>query len=127
MSSTAIGTYQTVATTTADPKRVILLLFDGAIRFLGQAQRALERGDIGGFARWQSKAHAIVGELSGSLNVDVGGEPAENLRRLYDFLLLHLAEGLVKRSAAHMARSQSILRTLREGFQGAIEGTGHGA
>jgi flagellar secretion chaperone FliS len=122
----SIAAYQTVDTTTADPRRIVLMLFDGAIRFLGQAQRALERGDTAGFARWQAKAHAIVGELAASLNDEVGGEPAANLRRLYDFLLLYLAEGLVKRSPAHMTRAQSILRTVREGFQGAIEGP-HGA
>jgi flagellar protein FliS len=121
MVTAQLGAYQTVSTTTADPGRLVLQLYDSAIRFLRDAQRAHGRGDIGGFAKNQARAHAIVGELAGSLNLEAGGEVAANLERLYDFMLRHLAEGLVKRSPAHLDRVVGLLRELRAGFEVAVQ------
>lgn len=121
-----IGAYQAAQTLTADPPRVMLLLFDGATRFLRQALKALERNDRAGFAQAMSRGHAIIGELSDSLNRAQGGEIAENLARLYDFMLLHLTQGLIDHSAAHVQRVLGILTTLREGFEQAVASLSRG-
>jgi flagellar protein FliS len=117
--------YETVATTTADPARVILLLFDGAARFLRQAQEGLDRGEAGAFAYPLSRAHAIIAELSNSLDRDRGGEAAANLGRLYDFMLRHLTQGLVSRSRTHLVQVLDLLQQLRDGFEGAAQATRH--
>lgn len=127
MRTAQIDAYEAIGTTTADPGRLIVMLLDGAIRFLRDGQHALGRGDIAGFARRQSRAHAIIGELAASLDHEAGGEVAANLDRLYDFMLRHLAEGLVQRSAAHLERVVGLLRELRDGFDGAVEEARHGA
>lgn len=119
-----IGTYQAVQTTTADPARLVLLLFDGAARFLRQALRGLDRGDAAGFAYSLSRAHAIIAELSDSLNRDEGGEVAANLGGLYAFLLRHLTQGLVAKRRDYLEQALSLLQTLREGFEGAVEADG---
>src|SRR5262245_26257093 len=119
--------YANVQTMTADPDRVIILLFDGAARFLRQAKEGLDRGDFAAFAYKLSRAHAIIAELSGSLNREVGGELAANLGRLYDFMLRHLTEGLCAKSGGHVTRVVDLLRELREGFAGAIQAAGHDA
>ncbi len=121
MRTAQIDAYDAVGTTTADPGQLIVLLFDGAIRFLREAQHALGRGDIASFARRQSRAHAIIAELAASLDRESGGEIASNLDRLYGFMLRHLAEGLVERSAAHLERVVRLLGELRDGFDGAVE------
>jgi flagellar protein FliS len=118
---TTLGAYQTAQTLTADPPRLMLLLFDGASRFLGRALKALERGDQAQFAQSLSKAHAIIGELSDSLNRTAGGEIADNLARLYEFMLMHLTQGLIERSPAHVRRVLGLLTTLREGFEQAVQ------
>ena len=121
-----LGAYQAAQTLTADPPRIMLLLFDGAARFLRQALKALERGDHPGFAQSISRAHAIVGELADSLNRAEGGEIADNLARLYAFMLVHLTQGLIERSPAHVQRVLGLLSTLREGFEQAVESLSRG-
>jgi flagellar secretion chaperone FliS len=121
MTRTGAGTYQTVGTLTADPARLILMLFDGASRFLQKARRALERGDVGEFSQALSRAHAIIGELANTLNPEAGGAVVEDLTLLYRFMLIHLTEGLIAKDPAHIDRVLGLLSTLREGFEGAIE------
>jgi flagellar protein FliS len=120
MLGTQIGAYQNVQASTADPATVVLLLFDGAMRFLRQAQRGLERKDAAQFAQSVSRAHAIIAELSESLDHEMGGAIADNLARLYGFMLGHLTQGLIARSAGHLEDVLKILHTLRDGFEGAV-------
>lgn len=127
MSSAPLGTYQTVHTLTADPARLVLMLFDGAARFLLKARRALDAGDIGTFAQSMSRAHAIVGELADSLKTKDGGEVTGNLATLYRFMLVHLTEGQLAKSPTHLDRVLDLLRTIREGFEGALEREGREA
>jgi len=112
--------YETVQATTANPGELVLLLFEGATRFLRQAQAGLARGDAGAFAYPLSRAHAIIALLSNALDREVGGEVAANLGRLYDFMLRHLTEGLARRSASHVAQVLAILDELRDGFEQAV-------
>jgi flagellin-specific chaperone FliS len=67
-----------------------------------------------------SRAHAIIGELADSLKDD-GGEATRNLAGLYRFMLIHLAEGQLARSADHIDRVMELLRIIREGFEAAVE------
>ena len=122
MAGGPLGTYQSVHVGTADPPTLVVQLFDGALRFLARARRALASGDQAGFASAVSRAHAIVAELSNVLDRDAGGEVARDLDRLYDFTLRHLTEGLARRSAPHLERVAAILETLREAFDVARRG-----
>jgi flagellar protein FliS len=119
MTSRPLDAYRTVGTTTADPLSLTLILFDEAIRRLAEASRALGRGDVPTFAQRQATAHAIVATLAGSLDHAAGGDIAANLARLYDFMLRHLSEGLLDRSADHLDRVRGMLSELRDGFAGA--------
>jgi flagellar protein FliS len=121
MADAHLGAYQTVQTITADPGRLVLMLFDGAARYLGQAQRALDRGQLSAFGTAMSQAQAIVTELSDALDRRGGSEVADNLARIYDFLLRHIAQAITRRSRRHVEEVAGILRTLREGFEGAVE------
>jgi flagellar secretion chaperone FliS len=121
MAHARLGTYEAVGTLTADPARLVLMLFDGAARFLRYARAALDRNDLKEFAQAMSRAHAIIAELAGSLKEDQGGDVTKNLASVYRFALLHLTEGQLAKSSAHIDRVLGLLQTLREGFQGAIE------
>lgn len=120
-----VAVYQGVEASTADPAQLVLLLFDGAARFLRQAQQALARGDSAEFARSTSRAHAIIDDLDGSLNPEVGGELVENLHGLYDFMLRHLTKGMLRRSRTHIEQVLALLQPLREGFEGAAKAIRH--
>ncbi len=127
MNGHQLGIYQSVDTTTADPARIVVLLYDGAIRFLLQAREGLDKGDTGAFAQRLSRAHAIIGELSGALNPEAGGDIAANLGRLYDFMLLHLTQGLIAKSRAHVSVVVDLLQELRDGFEAAVRASRHAA
>ena len=117
-----LGAYKNVAIATADPRALVIQLFDGALRFLGQATRAQQTGDGAGFAFALNRAHAIIGELSNSLDRETGSAAAQELDRLYDFMLRYLTEGLVQKSAAHVERVAALLLPLRDGFDAALRG-----
>ena len=121
MAHSPIATYERVQTITADPPRLVLRLYEGAERFLAQALRALAAGDLGRYCEAVARAHAIIAEMSSSLDRDRGGEVAEHLSRLYGFMLRHLTAGLIERNPTHIEEVLGPLRALREGFEGAVE------
>ena len=121
MTDGRLAAYQTVQTITAEPDRLVLMLLDGATRFLHQAGRALDRGEVTAFAESVCRAHAIIAELSGALDREAGGEVAANLARLYDFMLRHLTAGMAARSPRHLEEVLRPLAALRAGFEGALQ------
>jgi len=121
MAHAQIAAYETVQTITADPPRLVLKLYDGAERFLVTALRALAAGDLGRYGEAVARAHAIIAELSSSLDRERGADVAANLSQLYAFMLRHLTEGLIERSPIHIEEVLGPLRQLREGFEGAVE------
>jgi flagellar protein FliS len=121
MARAQLQAYGTVETVTADPATLVVMLYDGAVRFLHAARRALAAQDAAAFAESVSRAHAIVAELQASLDLEAGGELGENLHRLYAFMLRHLTEALVRKSAAHLDAVLRPLETLREAFREAVE------
>jgi flagellar secretion chaperone FliS len=127
MTAVQYAAYQAVNTTTADPARIVVQLFDGAARFLRQAQTGLDRGDAKGFAYPVSRAHAIIAELSDSLDRDAGGEIAANLDRLYSFMLHHLNQALVTKNGAQLASVLALVLELRSAFEGAARAMRHGS
>lgn len=108
--------YQRVDAQSRSPLELVVMLYDGAIRFLGEARDAHERKDQWGRARAVSKALAIVGELRSTLNVDEGSDLAVELDRLYDYMMNRLLEVATKRDLSGVEEVQRLLITLREGW-----------
>ncbi|HCZ15474.1 MAG TPA: flagellar export chaperone FliS [Accumulibacter sp.] len=91
----AISAYQKVgvdaAIEVADPHRLILLLFAGAQAAVGNARAAMQQQQIAARGEAISKAIDIIGNgLKVSLDLEQGGEIAERLDALYDYLVLRL-------------------------------------
>lgn len=83
--------YEENAVNTASPLRLVVLLYEGAIKFFKLAERAFGEGDEVLARMHMARAERIVLELLGSLNVEEGGEIAENLFALYRFILRECA------------------------------------
>ncbi|MCX6379081.1 MAG: flagellar export chaperone FliS [Armatimonadetes bacterium] len=77
---------------TASPTRLIVLLYEGAIRFCYLGMEAMNAGNLEEQNKCLVRAQKIVGELMGSLNKGSGGEVAENLMRIYMYLLDRLVD-----------------------------------
>ena len=98
------------------PLELVVMLYDGAIRFLGEARDADERKDQWARAAAVSKALAIVSELRSTLNLDEGSSLALELDRLYDYMTGRLLEISTKRALSGVEEVQRLRITVREGW-----------
>src|SRR4051794_30704629 len=100
--------YRESAVMTASPEQLVVMLYDGAIRFLRQAEAALaEQAWENAFERL-SRAEAIVDELLATLNMDAG-EIAERLQGIYVFCKRCLIEGRLQRDPAKVGQVVTLL------------------
>ena len=112
-----IGAYQENAVVTQSRGRLIVMLYDGAVKFLKQAIAEIERKDWAAKGVYINKAVAIIDELDHCLDPEAGGEVATNLRKLYDFLRRHLTEANFHRDPRRINEAIKILEELNEGWK----------
>ena len=94
----------------ADPHRLIVLLFDGAESALQQALVQLEANDVAGKSDSLMKAiDIILSGLSASLNTEEGGDLANNLKALYDYMVSRLVYANVRKDPAAIREVQRLL------------------
>ena len=91
-----ITAYQDNAVTTQSKGRLIVMLYDGAIRFLRLAIKEIENNNYEAKGRYINKAIDILNELNVVLDMDAGGEIAGNLRKLYVFMINRLSQANVQ-------------------------------
>lgn len=105
--------YRSVAVETAQPAQLIVMLYDGAIRFNLAAQEALQNGDLAALSEKIGRVQAILEELIGTLNLEAGGEIAQNLYRVYEYMNYRLIQGQIKRDQEQLVEVERLLRDLR--------------
>mgnify|MGYP003802639149 CR=1 FL=1 len=113
----SVKAYQETAVVTQDRGRIIVMLYDGAIRFLRQAIRSLEQGDYVGKGRAISKAQDIIMELNSALDMDAGREIAVNLRQLYLFMWRHLNQANLRKDPNMIQKVIDLLEELNKGWK----------
>ncbi len=117
---TAMRQYQSVNTQAqaieASPHRLIQMLIEGGLTRLAQARGAMERNQIALKGELVSKAIAIVGGLRQGLNVEKGGELAENLDRLYEYMTTRLMEANLKNDPVILEEVSELLREVKNGW-----------
>jgi flagellar protein FliS len=99
---------------------LLLMLYEGAINFLREAERRIREGEEVKVRTFQGKAFRIITELMNTLNHEVGGEIASNLHRLYTFMLHHLSEGNLRKDPQHFDDVARILIVLHDAFTQAV-------
>ena len=110
--------YKKAAVSTVDQRRLIIMLYDGAIKFLTIATDKMEKGDAYEAHRNMIRGKSIIAELLASLNMDAGGEIARNLQRLYTYMFNELIEANLGRDIKRVEQVINLLKDLREGWQG---------
>jgi len=105
----------------ASPEHILLMLYDGAIRFGKQARIACKNENLALKLEKISKVFAIVTEFSNSLNHQIGGEIAADLDGLYQFMLRELGKARVDNTGKHLQTVIELLEGLRETWAQAIE------
>jgi flagellar protein FliS len=112
-----LGAYQDAAITTQGKDRLIVLLYDGAVKFLKLAIKELQAGNFEAKGHYINKALAIINELNAVLDTDAGGEIAVNLRKLYVFMSNRLSQANVKRDPQMIREVISLLEELNQSWK----------
>lgn len=113
--------YQRNQILNASPEQILVMLYDGAIRFCREAQQAMSAGDHKAQAEKISRAMAIVSEFSNTLDFEMGGEIATDLDALYGFMIRELTKANVKKDHKALETVEDLLSELRETWAEAIE------
>lgn len=120
MINKALNQYKSVdlntAVEAASPHQLISMLFRGVLEALAKASGAIERKDIQLRTQQINKASEIIVTLKGSLNLEQGGEVAENLDGLYDYMLRTLMEANRDNDVAKAKEVSELIATISEGW-----------
>lgn len=114
-------TYRANAVLTASPGQLVLMLYDGALKALAFAQHAFsepapEPRRIENINRHLLKAQAIISELQSGLNLEVGGDFAQTMNRLYEYHHRRLFEANLRKEVAPIIEVERLLRELRDAW-----------
>jgi flagellar protein FliS len=107
--------YRDSAILTAPPERLVVMLYDGANRFLLQAANAMRQGDISTMNERLQRAEAIITELRTTLDMSQG-EVAANLESIYTFSQRHLLSARLEKDADKVEHVARLLRELRDAW-----------
>jgi flagellar secretion chaperone FliS len=98
------------------PLELVVMLYDGALRFLQQTVDAMERGDLVAKRDSLSRSMAIVTELHGMLDLEQGGEVAASLDSLYTYMMERLTTANQQRDAAPVVEVMRLMSGLRDAW-----------
>jgi flagellar protein FliS len=101
---------------TAPPERLVVMLYDGAHRFLFQSAHAMRSGDLSLMNNRMQRAEAIITELRQTLDHEKGGEIAQRLEAIYAFCQRHLLEARLKRDPDKIEQVMKLLGDLRDAW-----------
>ncbi|VFQ44726.1 flagellar export chaperone FliS [Desulfoluna butyratoxydans] len=96
--------------------RILIMLYEGAIKFIHLAVRGIEEKRPALKGEYISKVLAIITELSTALDMERGGEIAENLAALYDYMVRRLTEANIHNRTEALREVEALLVSLNEGF-----------
>jgi flagellar protein FliS len=105
---------------TADPEKLVLLMYQGAIKFIRQARLAIAEKRVEDAHNTILRAYAIVAELMATLDKERGGEIATNLERCYEFMLSHLRSADAVKDDKLLYEVESLLVPLAETWEAAF-------
>lgn len=118
------ASYRDLEVLSASPERLVVLLVEQLVVQMERARIGMEREDLMLQVAGLQKARAILGELLATLDFEQGGEIANNLADLYQFLLVELLDVDRGPNVVLMRRLVGIAEQLRDGFAGAAEQVG---
>ncbi len=106
----------------ATPEMLIVMLYDGAIRAVSTAVVEMQRGEIAAKGAQITKALRILEEgLSCALDTQAGGELAENLAALYEYMGDRLMLANLRNDPALLEEVRLLLSELREAWQALVK------
>ena len=112
----ASNAYLQTQVTTTSQGDILIMLYDGAIKFMNRAKERLAARDMAGKGNALSRVLDIINELDSTLNVEKGGELAKNLHNLYVFCNSRLLMANLRADAAIVDEVLTIITGLRSAY-----------
>ncbi|AYA63655.1 MULTISPECIES: flagellar export chaperone FliS [unclassified Alteromonas] len=100
----------------ADPHKLTLMLMQGALDRLAFAKGAMERKEFAAKSEFLSRVTAILMNLRDTLDLDVGGEVAENMYSLYEYMIERTGEAHVRNDLQILDEVISLLTPIRDAW-----------
>ncbi|MEK3857145.1 flagellar export chaperone FliS [Cytobacillus sp. FSL H8-0458] len=111
--------YQQNSVNTASPGELTLMLYNGCLKFIHQAKKAIEEKNIEMKNTNIQKAQSIIQELMVTLNMDI--EVSKNMMSLYDFMNRRLMEANIKNDASILAEVEDMVTEFRDTWKEVIQ------
>lgn len=113
--------YKTTSVQSASREKILLMLYEGAIRFNKQAIKACEEKKIADKCYNIGRAYDIIMELNNTLDHKIGGEVSKNLEQLYIFIMDQYTKANISNNSEPLKAALKIIENLYQGWVGAIE------
>ena len=108
--------YRKNAVNGASPLQLVIMLYDGALRFMEAGKHAMKLRDLQGQNENLQRAQRIVLELTACLDLAQGGEIAKNLLALYTYVVNELVNANIQDDPHAIDRCSKILSDLRSSW-----------
>jgi flagellar protein FliS len=112
----AMHAYYQTQVQTQSPLELVVLLYDGALRYMQMASDALRRQDLVAKREGMRRSVAFVAELQNTLNLTEGGEIAKSLDALYGYIAGRLTDANMRRDPAPVDEAIRLLKPLRDAW-----------
>ena len=112
--------YKTTAVQSASREKILLMLYEGAIKFTKLAVKACEEKKIAERGYNIGRAYDIVMELNNTLDHKVGGEISQNLEGLYLFMMSQYTKANISGDPVPLKSNLKMLETLHDGWVQAV-------
>ncbi|MCB0341318.1 MAG: flagellar export chaperone FliS [Pseudobdellovibrionaceae bacterium] len=113
--------YKKTSVHSASREKLLLMMYEGAIKFVKRAIVAIETNDIAARGENVGRAFDIIMELNNTLNHEVGADVSHQLEQLYFYMTDQLTKANVSGNIEHLNNTLRILETLYDGWLQAIE------
>lgn len=114
--SNALASYGKIANTEVDPLQQLVMLYDGAIKFLRLAADDIERKDMVAKANHVNRALDIINYLQSILDFERGGEVAQALDRLYTMVSMKVLRASANLDASALVGAAYLLSPVRDSW-----------
>ena len=119
-----IDAYRRTEAQSASPLQLVVMLYDGALRFLNEASAAQASGDMPRRAHAMRRVAAIIAECHSTLDLEKGGPVAAELDRLYSYISGRLLDINIKRDPTAIDEIYRLMSPLRNAWaEAAVQGT----
>ena len=115
----AYNAYKQNSVTTASPGELTLMLYNGCIKFIHQAKKAIEVKNIEARNKYVQKAQAILNELMSTLNMDVA--LSKDMYNLYEYMYHQLTQANMKNDVAILDEVENLTIEFRDTWKQVIQ------